>query len=378
MSISISDAMQLNHLKSLNLVSGKNGLGNKIGKIGILDYEVIEGIIGGFYKGDFVLTTFTGIRGDYIKIEKCIKDLIKCNVSALAIKNIYVKKLPKKIIDFANENNFPIFIFEESVFFEDIIEDLMAGMQTRTYLELMESKIEILFKNDLKKLVIKELAYELNTNFYFEHIAIYCKEKKYINDDSLLDIAERYQRSRSKSIHFSVYKYQEGLLIILSYKKITEIDILVDTKRIFKFLNISKEYFYIGKSEWTYEITLLDKSIKESIYAARTCELLNENEKKYSDIGIYKLLLPYSESRNLESFTNNILEPLKSYDNGKLIETARVYISCGGDISSTAKEMFQHKNTIRYRINKMKTLLDISNEFYIQLYIAIKSEKILK
>ena len=180
MSISVRDAMKLNQLKPLILVSGHKGLNNKIEKIGILDYEVIEGILNNFSSGDFVLTTFTPIRDDIKKIEQSIKDLIKCKVSGLAIKTIYLKSLPLSIIEYANNNNFPIFMFDEKVFFEDVIEDLMDGMHTRSHMELMASKIEVLFKNDLKKPVIKELAYELNSNFYSDHITIYCKEKRYI------------------------------------------------------------------------------------------------------------------------------------------------------------------------------------------------------
>ena len=81
MSISIYDAMQLHQLKPLKLLTGFKGLDKKIEKIGILDHEIIEGIIDNFAKGDFVLTTFTPIRDDIKKIEQCIKDLILCEIS---------------------------------------------------------------------------------------------------------------------------------------------------------------------------------------------------------------------------------------------------------------------------------------------------------
>ncbi len=90
--------------------------------------------------------------------------------------------------------------------------------------------------------------------------------------------------------------------------------------------------------------------------------------------------MPYANNKWLKSFTDNILNPIKEYDNGNLIETARIYIENSGDIIKVSEQMFQHKNTIRYRINKIKTLLNsISDkDFYEQLSIAIKCEKIIK
>jgi sugar diacid utilization regulator len=246
-------------------------------------------------------------------------------------------------------------------------------------MELMTSKIEILFNNEFRKPVIKQLAYELNRNFYNEHIVIYCKEKIYIKDENLLYAVESYQRSRAKSIHHSVFKYKEGILLILSYKKISAKAISIDLKNIFTTLNILISNFYIGKSCLAYDLTNLDRSIKESIYTSLTCELINEDIKKYNEIGIYKLLMPYSNGTWLKSFTTDILNPIKNYDSGNLIETARKYISCGGNIKETAEIMYQHKNTIRYRINIMKDLLSIESngDFYEQLSIAIKYEKLL-
>jgi DNA-binding PucR family transcriptional regulator len=90
------------------------------------------------------------------------------------------------------------------------------------------------------------------------------------------------------------------------------------------------------------------------------------------------MLLPHKDEW-MKKYINDIIQPIINYDEGKLIETAREFIANYGDIIKTAEKMYQHKNTIRYRIQKMKALLDIESdsEFYEQLSIAIKCEKIL-
>jgi len=74
--------------------------------------------------------------------------------------------------------------------------------------------------------------------------------------------------------------------------------------------------------------------------------------------------------------------PVKNYDekyNMELFDTAVKYIENDGKINETANALFLHKNTIRYRIKKIKELLnmeDYEGKFYEQLSIAIKLHKI--
>ena len=377
MSISISEALMLNQLKPLKLLNQEVKLISRIDKIGILDHELIEGIHGSFRRGDFVLTTFTAIRKQSDAIEKAILDLIDCKIAALAIKNIYVKGVSLNVLSEATRNNIPIFIFDSDVYFEDIIEGLIKGMHSRSYMEIIESKIETMFSNELKHTLVEEMAYELNGDFLNYHHVFYLKEKRYINDEAIIEIAERYKRSRKKPREHGIFKYKDGLIVILTYEKLPHQPKL-DLSYLLNIGDYELTDFYIGYGETEISLQLLDKSIKEAVYANMVCEMDNRESVDYSEIGLYKMLLPHKDTW-MKSYVNGVLEPIKSYDDGKLIETARAYIKHQGDIMVTAEDMYQHKNTIRYRIQKMKELLKITSdsEFYEQLSVAIKCEKLM-
>lgn len=377
MSINVSEALKLSHLKTLKVVAGAQGLNNRIEKIGILDHEIIEGVKGNFQYGDFVLTTFTPIRNDQNAIDTCIRDLIDCKIAALAIKSIYIHSLSDEVIVYANKKRIPILFFEKDVYFEDIIEDLLKGLQSRGYLEIIESKIETLFMNNLKAELVEEMAYDLCAGFLPNHQVFFLKEKRYINNESIIEIAERYKRSRHKPVEHGVFKYKDGLMMVLSYDKPPK-HVEVDRDYILSRMNLSTEDYYIGYGSCRISLKDFDHSIKEAIYACQVCEINNEQECHYESIGIYKMLLPHKDEW-MKKYINDIIQPIINYDEGKLIETAREFIANYGDIIKTAEKMYQHKNTIRYRIQKMKSLLDIESdsEFYEQLSIAIKCEKIL-
>lgn len=379
MSITVREAMELNQFSNIEMLAGASGIDNLIERIGILDYEIVEGIKGAFFKGDFVLTTFTAARNNEDLLKASIEELIECNVSALAIKNIYFKALPQSIIEMADKNKLPIFMFDDQVFFEYIIEDLVDAMHARSHMDLLSSKIDILFKSDLKKVLVKEIAQEINRNFLNHHIAIYIREKQYRNDESLLKLCERFQRSRYRSIHHSLIKYKEGMMLILSYETISENDVEVDLQFIIRQLGIQVNHYYLGKSTFMKHIDTLDMAVKEAVYASMACDLLNRDSSRYDEIGIYKLLMPYNDDFWLKAYVNSTLEPIKAYDQGKLLETARVYIEADGDVKKTSELLFQHINTIRYRISKIQELMHVksSGAFYEQLSLAVKAEKIL-
>lgn len=58
-----------------------------------------------------------------------------------------------------------------------------------------------------------------------------------------------------------------------------------------------------------------------------------------------------------------------------LLETLLIYIKNNGEISKTATELFQHPNTIRYRLSKTHTIIEkynLEDNFYEQIFLIIK------
>jgi hypothetical protein len=220
MSITIKEALKLNNLMNFRLVAGEWGLDKGIEKVGILDYEIIDEIEGKFGEGDFVLTSFTVARNDVNLLIQSIEKLIKAGVSGLAIKSIFYSELPIQVIEYANERSFPVFIFGNSVYFEDIITDIMDAIRNKDDYELLETKIDIIIKNGISKSMVRELAFEINTSFKENFIVAYCKEKKYINNENIIRLIEGLKRNKTKSIYQSVFKYRSGILIIFSFENL--------------------------------------------------------------------------------------------------------------------------------------------------------------
>lgn len=383
MSITITEAIKLDSLRNFRLMAGEWGLDKKIEKIGILDYEIIDKIQGQFGKGDFVLTSFTVARNDVNLLIQSIEKLIKAGVSGLGIKNIFYSELPSQIIEYANEKSFPIFIFDNSVFFEDIITDIMDAIRDKDNYELLETKVDIIIKNSISKAMVRELAFEINSSFKENFIVAYCKEKKYINNENIIRLLERFNRSKIKSIYHSVFKYRSGVLIIFSFENLDESSVVNNLYKLMDCIGINSDQYIIGISNNYFNLNELNRGINESFYAVKTNEVSDKEKIFYKDIGIYKIIMPFIDEVWVKDFYEEIVLPLKSYDeryNTQILTTAIKYIENDGNVKRTSEELFQHDNTIRYRINKMKEILGmegLDGSFYEQLSIAIKIHKII-
>ncbi|MCG8541452.1 MAG: PucR family transcriptional regulator [Clostridia bacterium] len=382
MSITILEAMKLDSVKNFKLLTEGWGLDRKIEKVGILDYEMIDKIEGQFGRGDFVISSFLFARNDVKLLIEAIKGLIKDGVSGLGIKDIYYKELPAEIIEYANERSFPIFIFDNSVYFEDIITDIMDSIKDKDNYDLLETKVDIIIKDNLSKVMIKELASEINSSFKEKFIVAYCKEKKYIDDANIIRLLQSFEKSENKSIYNSVFKYRKGILIIFTYENLEKNDVVKRLGGLIRNIGIDTEKYIIGISNKHLSLKKLAKGIKESFYAVRVGEISDKSEILYGDIGVYKIIMPFVNEVWIKEFYEEIILPLKEYDekyNTYILSTAIKYIENDGSVKRTSEELFQHDNTIRYRINKMKEILNMENSdgnFYEQLSIAIKIYKI--
>jgi hypothetical protein len=382
MAITVFEATKLNTFKKFRLVSGFSGLDNLVEKVGILDWEFFSNMAGEFIKGEFVLTSLLFAKDNPDFIFEAVKNLIEDGASGLAIKNIYYDNIPVEVVNYANEKSFPIFIFDNSAYFEDIITEVMDKIRFADNYEMLETKIDILIKKNLNKANVKEIAFEINSSFKEHFFVLYCKGKKYFGDNKIINLLENLKRNKNINLHSSVLKYRNGILIIFTDERIDEKNIKSNVNFLIECIGINISEYFIGVSDVHSSLGELDNGINETIFAQKTGEISNNSFNYFNDIGIYSILIPYADEIWIQNFYNRIIAPIKDYDekyNTELFDTAIKYIEKDGKVIETANAFFLHKNTIRYRINKIKELLnmeDCEGSFYEQLSIAIKIYKI--
>ena len=386
MAITILEAMKLPTLKDFELIAGYRGLDREIQRASILDYEYEKSLSDKpiqtyFEKEDFVISSLIYAKDDPSLILESVKGLVSDGVSGLAVKNIYYDVLPEEVIKYANQMDFPIFIFDKKgSYYEDIVTEIYDKNKEKNSISYQEAKIGILLKEDMDKSSVKNMAKDFNISFKENMFSICLKPKKYIDENSLTNIINILNRDLGAS-HVA-YRYHGIIFIICTYEdshkenKRTEFSRLVRLMIYSLFLDLND--YYIGISNFHKYIDELNFALKESMYAMRTASIEGENIRYYYEIGVYKLLMPSYSEGYMINFYSDTIGKIKHYDqkyNSELLQTATVYVKLGGNIKNTAKSINLHENTVRYRINKIKEIFNTTNsefEFYEELALGIK------
>ncbi|MDI2588828.1 PucR family transcriptional regulator [Psychrobacillus sp. NEAU-3TGS] len=120
--LTVRDVLARDSFKCARVIAGESGLGRQVKWSHVLEVNDFESLING---GEMILTTGGGLQLDLPKQLAYLKKLIEKDVACICIElGIYFKEIPTELIELANKHSFPIVIFEHTVKFVDITQDL--------------------------------------------------------------------------------------------------------------------------------------------------------------------------------------------------------------------------------------------------------------
>jgi sugar diacid utilization regulator len=141
----------------------------------------------------------------------------------------------------------------------------------------------------------------------------------------------------------------------------------------------------IGRSRRAADPVDLYRAGNEARLAVNVGEAEGRTQLAFEDTGAYRLLLPAmsEDPGELERFYAETIEPLAVYDEQyetELVATIETYLEHDGNVAATAKRLFTHRHTIRYRLERARELCghDVSStEGREKLGLGLKAMRVL-
>jgi sugar diacid utilization regulator len=141
----------------------------------------------------------------------------------------------------------------------------------------------------------------------------------------------------------------------------------------------------IGCSRHAADPVDLYRAGNEARLAVNVGEAEGRSMLAFEDTGAYRLLLPAmaEDPGELERFYSETIEPLSSYDDQyetELVATVEAFLDNDGNVAATAKELFTHRHTVRYRLERVRELCghDVSaTEGREKLSLGLKAMRVL-
>ena len=378
MALTVKDIMELDGLKSLNLIAGEGGTNRYVASLGIADYEFSsfsqEEDKAVFEQDMIILSTLLFAKENPRLILSTVEYLHEIGAAAFVCKTTLFPELPREVIDFSNQNNFPVIQYGPELYMESVIFEILDAIRAEDDNFFSEANISSMIRNELSKPQVYTLSKNISLSFKKYAMAIYLKSES----ETFRINLERYTRvfylNRSLINKALLYKYKDGLFAILTARQDSEKTFEIILEELLEFLTPTKEGLFIGCSRIHEAYENLDQCIRESYYTYIASAAEQREFHNYDSIGSYQILTPLMESAVMKEFMTSHMQPiLKKTD---FYETMRQLVLNEGDIFRTAASLNCHHNTIRYRISKAKQFLHCEEmsdqDFYADISLAVR------
>ncbi|WP_294405960.1 PucR family transcriptional regulator [uncultured Clostridium sp.] len=366
----------------LQIIAGENSIDTAVSWFHFMEDESAIDFIRG---NELIVTTGLGAKDNHW-LANLIKGLIARNACGLMI-NIgqYISKIPDEIISLCNDNNFPLFTIPWEVHLVDIMQDCCNSIMMA---EQHKSNVCAAFFNAIFSPMQKasyipclnQAGYDLNGNFIVISIDLEQSLYEKSNNLKLKNLIMRIENILNPlSVKYSILQQNNEFNIIMNFTDNLSSAECVKSHLLSDFKNYS-QIKHIGISSFSNSITNISKSYKQAADAKLTAIKNGSFLICYDDMGIEKLLLNVTDSEILKQIYEKYLGSIHAYDklhNSDYENILKIYLKNNCCIQAVARETYTHRNTINYRIKKIKEILqtDLDNSeenFNYMLAFSIK------
>ena len=353
----------LSKVYNIKLLAGEKGLCNELSWIYFTeDHRTVE-----FIRGEeLIITTGMITAGDPNGPSGWLFGLIDKLISLDAVGLIinvgdYIPSVPVDVIEYCDEKSFPLFSIPWEVHLVDILRDVCnyiieneqreRSISTALSVSIFSPENFHLYENNLRR----------NGFDPFESYATICFD--------IRSVAEP-QKKLSHIIHSPFFPsktkvsliFEDSELVLVIYKATEETTKNVCSALIQSFrLHGNNLPVHMGIGPVVSDIRKLHESYQHAHACMDLAFRFNIPELYYDSLGFMKILLSTKDKDLLLGFCEETLHKLKEHDmahNSDYMELLRIYLDENMNIQSTAQKTYTHRNTVNYRIQKIKELLN--------------------
>lgn len=359
--IRIKELFRLQHLKNMRLIAGQEGLERAVSAAVLLEYDPTRMQLPDFYRGDLVVTTLAYARGDSDLVAQSLQALMNQGIAGLLVKTAYFTELPQSVVALANHLGTPLFLFDETYIEEVILEvtDLIRG---KRHFSGFEQELDALMRGGLTAEQVKSRVQRIDPAGCraYRIYALYPRERMNVLEDKLYVMLSADAQAAQRMICMQWRR----MMIVLCHQE-EERAAREEIDAMLREADVAWDTLCVGASESRTEQSAFGVALCEAVYSARAARLDGRELVCAQELGLYAYLFPMSENAFVCEQCRRQLARIRAYDSQNrtsLEQTAKVYVQQHMEIAAAAKALYQHPNTVRYRLTKIQHLMELEDE----------------
>lgn len=359
---------------ALKLLTGDHGLDTHMKDVVLLEYESLKQEQPDYYQGDFIISTLYFAKDHEDLLYDTISRLISLGASGLAFKSSYYKYLPDRVKSLAQEQGFPIFMFDD-LYIEDVILTISDYLRLRQEFSMYEDPLFKIISGSTDSYNIEQLCANMNPNRQKYMNAVYVHAQDMTSEWSLcLRQALQLRNTRRHVANYRFLQFRRGFFVLSNYTEPVDLqEIAQNIRKVLSDLGCPADHLCFGVSRLHQRSADFDCVIREAFDAAMAAIFGEAPVKLYPELRLYQTIFPMLRDKSIRESMRDRFELLEQYDKEStssfLLGTLISYAENGYDIKKTADVLNQHPNTIRYRLKKICDLTASPLEYSHALFL---------
>lgn len=379
--IHIKELFRLQNIHRLRLIAGQDGLERTVTEAVLFEYDPSRVQLPDFYRGDLVVTTLAYARGDAKLVAHSLQALMNQGIAGLMVKTAYFSELPQAVITLANRLGTPVFLFDDT-YIEEVILQVTDLIRGKRHFAGFEQDVDALMRGDLTEEQTRERARRIDPlgQSSYRIYAVSPKERMITLDDKLYALME----TDADAAHRCMFIEWRRMMLALCREEdgLSAQEALMRFGDLLTRAGVDRQSVVIGQSDLREARAQMGASLCEAVYAARAAKLCGKAELAAHELGLYAYLFPMSENPFVCDRCRRVLSAIREYDaqnHTNLEQTALVYVKENMEIAAAAKVLFQHPNTVRYRLSKIQRIIGMEDDplFAPMLSLTVSLSRIL-
>ncbi|MDY3971846.1 MAG: PucR family transcriptional regulator ligand-binding domain-containing protein [Clostridia bacterium] len=331
----------------IRLCAGKGGIENHVTWV----YPAEDSGNAGFIKSnELIITTgFFSVGG--MTLYEFISKMIECGAAGMILnvgKYFSQADITPEITDLCDKNKFPLYIMPWEVYLTDVMQTLCDKLlrSRRNYDELSAAFSKAIVASEKTEDYIGSLE---SNGFSLGNLYCVAVIDGEINHDRVYE----FLGNENNMIHILTY----GSRTVVIFSDSDEPHISLCRRK----AAVRLGEYHTGISMISYGADKLSKLYRQALDALKTSYVLEEMSMLYEESGIFAMVFALKDDKLLQNVYIDRLKPIEEYDalhGTVLADTLYYYLKTGGSLSETAKLMYTHRNTIGYRMNKIRTITE--------------------
>ena len=363
---------------SMELIAGGNGWANSISWLLMVEDTTI---ISSFKGKELAVTTGLGFDTEE-KLLALVEGLDEHHAAGLIINTgYYVLDVPDSVRQYCDDHDLPLMVAPWDVTMSEMIKDLTVRifLQTQTDEQISAGFIRAIEHPADQEEYRDTLSASFDVDGRFQVLAFTTGDLDSMDSMDRKRVGYRLQIYLENISHNAHFFYYDGyFLLILNDVEDEAATWIIDGFQERARRRMPDKEVYLGIGSPVTDVSNVAVSYKRATYASKIAIKEHQSRKYFAELGVDKLLYSVTDPLIKQELVEGKLGKLLEYDNkhsGELLPTLSCYLKNNGSVQRVAEEMYIHKNTICYRINKVKELLDSDledGEERLLLYLACK------